>query len=410
MIRSFFRPHLHYGWVIVATGALTLFSCLGLARFAYGMLLPSMRDSLGFGYDQMGLVSTGNFIGYLVSVVVAPGLIRRYRPRAVIATGLLLIAVCMFAIGRCHSFGWLLALYCLTGIGSGLANIPVMVLVSHWFRRDRRGRAAGLMIAGNGSAIIASGYLVPALNQAFGADGWRVAWQLLAAVSLAAAVCAAAVLRNDPAELDLEPVGKAPPLNPDPSAAREPTHAGRILLHLGLLYTIFGITYMIFGTFIVSTMVEDFAFSEARAGRFWSSIGFFSVFSGVLFGTLSDRIGRKQGLLTVFAIQTVAYLLVGLRLGSAGLMIAMVLYGVSAFAIPTIMAAAVGDFLGLNRAAGAFATVTLFFAAGQVVGPGSAGLIAEASGSFSSCYLLSAALTGGAILLTLILPKPSLVE
>ena len=65
----------HYGWVIVAAGALTLFSCLGLARFAYGMLLPGMRVGLGLGFDQMGFVSTGNFLGYLVSVALTPRVI-----------------------------------------------------------------------------------------------------------------------------------------------------------------------------------------------------------------------------------------------------------------------------------------------------------------------------------------------
>ena len=37
---------LHYGWVIVLVGTLTIFACLGLARFAFGMLLPSMSSAL----------------------------------------------------------------------------------------------------------------------------------------------------------------------------------------------------------------------------------------------------------------------------------------------------------------------------------------------------------------------------
>jgi len=41
----------HDGWIIVATGALVLFSCLGLARFAYTMLLPAMQEGLGLPYD-----------------------------------------------------------------------------------------------------------------------------------------------------------------------------------------------------------------------------------------------------------------------------------------------------------------------------------------------------------------------
>ncbi len=80
------------------------------------------------------------------------------------------------------------------------------------------------------------------------------------------------------------------------------------------------------------------------------------------------------------------------------------MYGLAVFAIPTIMTAAIADYLGLARAASAFATVTLFFAAGQVAGPGLAGMLARASGSFSHAYLLSAGLTLLACVAALALP------
>ena len=59
------RPRLpfHYAWVIVATGMLCVLACLGLGRFALGMLLPSMASSLKLSYSQIGFISTGNFVG-----------------------------------------------------------------------------------------------------------------------------------------------------------------------------------------------------------------------------------------------------------------------------------------------------------------------------------------------------------
>jgi MFS family permease len=169
---------------------------------------------------------------------------------------------------------------------------------------------------------------------------------------------------------------------------------------------VFGATFMVYGTFIVTTMVKEYGFGEARAGLYWSWVGFFSLFSGVGFGALSDRIGRKRGLALVFAVQTAAYLLAGLKLGAPGLTVSIVLYGLAVFAIPAIMAAAVGDYLGLHRAATAFATVTIFFAAGQTVGPAGAGLIGRTTGSFAPAYLVAALLTAAASLLALALPSP----
>jgi MFS family permease len=163
---------------------------------------------------------------------------------------------------------------------------------------------------------------------------------------------------------------------------------------------------MIYGTFIVTTMVREYGFSEIKAGMYWSWAGFFSLFSGVVFGALSDRIGRKHGLALVFAVQTAAYLLAGLKPGSMGLIISIALYGSAVFAIPAIMAAAVGDYLGLSRAAGAFATITIFFAAGQTVGPALAGMIAKNFGGFTNAYLLAALVTAVAAICALFLPKP----
>jgi len=402
------RPRsLHYGWVIAATGALVLFACLGLARYAYTMLLPAMQSGLGLPYDRMGYIGTANFLGYLASVLMAPFLIRRYRPRATITAGLLLIGVCMLGIGRCHSFATIAFLYTLVGLGGGFANIPLMALITYWFRSGQRGKAAGLAIGGNGAAIVFAGFLVPLLNRTCGAAGWQYGWELLGLLTLAVAVCAVTLLRNDPAELGLEPVGKAPAVSPDQLRPHEHRGDGVILLRLGLIYLVFGATFMVYGTFIVTTMVREFGFSEQQAGLYWSWVGFFSLFSGVGFGALSDRIGRRYGLALVYAVQTAAYLLAGLKPGSAGLVVSIVLYGSAVFAIPAIMAAAVGDYLGISRAATAFATVTIFFAVGQTIGPAGAGLIARASGSFTSAYLLASLLTACAAIFAVCLPRPS---
>ena len=396
----------HYGWVIVMVGTLTIFACLGLARFAFGMLLPAMSDALAMSYDEMGFLGTGNFAGYLGAVAAAPLLLRRFRPRQMIAGGLLLIAACMFGIALGGSYPRILFLYTLVGIGSGFANIPVMVLVSYWFRSEKRGRAAGLIVVGSGFAIIFSGFAIPFLNAMFPQDGWRIGWVVLATIVLLVALIAAWLIRNDPAEKGLSPVGQSQELEYDPSAGRGHYSPVRILTHLGGLYFIFGATYVIYGTFIVTTMVEEYAYAEASAGMFWSWVGFFSLFSGTLFGLLSDRIGRKRGLMAVYAVQTLAYLLAGSRLGPMALFGSVVFYGVAVFAIPAIMAAAVGDYLGKARAAAAFSIITFCFAIGQTIGPALAGMVAEATGSFTTSYLTSAVLTCIAVVWAKGLPQP----
>ncbi len=397
----------HYGWVIVLAGGLSIFACLGLARFAFGMLLPSMREALGMTYDQMGFLGTGNFIGYLAGVALAPLLLRHVKPRSLIPSGLLLITVCMLGVGAVDSYHAVLILYALVGVGSGLVNIPVMALVAFWFRKEKRGQAAGLMVIGSGVAIMLSGVVIPYLNERLGDDGWRAGWLALALLVLLVAIAAALLIRNDPEDKGLTALGRDGEADYEPATAGGLSGAARTLLHLGGLYAIFGATYVIYGTFIVTTMVEEHAYAEASAGLFWAWVGFFSLFSGSVFGVLSDRYGRRGGLMTVFAVQTLAYLLAGSGLGGVAMFGSVVLYGIAVFAIPAIMAAAVGDCLGRARAAAGFSIITFFFAIGQALGPAAAGLVAESTGTFTTSYLASAVLTGFAVIWCKTLPGPT---
>lgn len=399
------RLPFHYGWVIVAAGTLTIFACLGLGRFALGMLLPGMGEGLGLTYSQMGFISTGNFMGYLVAVMVAGRMAERLGSRGVITSGLVLVAVSMMLMGEVGGFAAALVLYLVTGVGSGLANVPLMGLVSHWFGRHLRGRAAGFMVVGSGFAIVFSGHLVPMVN-ATGDDGWRLSWLALGGTALVAAVLAGLALREDPKDMGLEPVGRGTPDAAESAAGPvdEPERARKgMVLHLGLIYFLFGFTYSIFVTFIVTTLVQERGFAEDAAGTFWAWIGALSLLSGPVFGALSDRAGRRAGLVTVFLFQISAYVIAAAAMPLPFLYLSIGLFGLSAWAVPSIMAAAVGDTMGPKLAARAFGTITVFFGLGQITGPGLAGMIAEASGGFTGSYLMAALGVGLAIMLTVFL-------
>jgi len=400
----------HYGWVIVFAGMLVIFSCLGLARFSFGMLLPSMSESLQLTYAERGYLSSGYLIGYLLMVALVPLVNSRLGGRLTITTGLLLVAVSMISVGFAYDFISVLLLYTLTGMGSGLSNVPVMALVSHWFAPGLRGRAAGLISSGNGLGIVLSGFLIPALNGYTVQAGWRYGWIVLGVISLLVAVLVWFLIRNDPKEMDLSVVGEVSNRAKNQTAV-QPVPGGResrrLLSHFGILYLIFGATYMIYATFIVTTLVDERGFSESSAGMFWAWVGFLSLFSGALFGFLSDKTSRKFGIMSALAVQTLAYLLVSMNDGMLPVYASVVLFGLSAWAIPSIMAASMGDYFGAMKAAWAFSIITFFFAVGQVLGPASAGMLADVYGSFSTAFWVSATLTGVGAVIAVFLRNPA---
>ena len=407
---SFQTRSVHYGWYVVAAGTLCVFAGLGFGRFALGMLLPAMGAALGLTYSQMGLISTANFVGYLLAVLVCGSLISRMGSRLLIFLALLLVAVSMLLVSRADSFMSVAFFYTLTGMGSGASNVPMMALVASWFSSGQRGKAAGFIVIGSGFAILLSGKLIPYLNQLSELDGWRISWLVLGVIVLCISIICFLVIRDSPAELGLKPFDGMKTTRPDGRSSFEDGHASvtkKTIYHLGALYFLFGYTYVIYATFIVTTLVQERGFSETVAGNFWSWVGFLSLFSGPVFGTLSDKLGRKTGLIMVFSIQMCAYMLVALSLPGLFLYLSIGFYGIVAWAIPSIMAALVGDYVGPRKTARVFGFITFIFALGQIAGPAVAGFLAEKYGSFSSSFFMAALFAGLAIVLASFLKKPA---
>jgi predicted MFS family arabinose efflux permease len=329
--------------------------------------------------------------------------------RKLIVIALVIIGSSMALISQAGSFGAILVLYFITGMGSGAANVPVMGLITAWFDRSIRGRAAGFVVIGSGFAIVVSGKLIPFVNRLIGPEGWRMNWLILAGAVTTIAFVAHSFLRNTPGDKGLEPFGsdgrtmEQVPLSQEQGQS---IYKNRTLYLLGAIYFLFGYTYVIYATFIVTTLVKERGFSETIAGNFWSWVGLLSLLSGPVFGTLSDKLGRKTGLMIVFSLQMLAYLMVAADLPMFFLYCSIGFYGVVAWSIPSIMVAAVSEYVGVDKALAAFGFITFIFGLGQITGPSIAGILAERTGSFSSSFFMAAAFAGLAILLTAFLKKP----
>jgi MFS family permease len=91
-----------------------------------------------------------------------------------------------------------------------------------------------------------------------------------------------------------------------------------------------------------------------------------------------------------------------------GFYVSAILFGITAWSIPTIMAAAAGDFVGPRLAPAGLGFITLFFGVGQVFGPWVGGKLAVLSGSFTYSFVLAAAISFAGMVASLYLKKPSM--
>ena len=72
---------------------------LGITRFAYGLLLPVMREDLDWGYTLAGAMNTANASGYLLGALATPWLMRRFGAARVLLAGAVLASGFMAASG-----------------------------------------------------------------------------------------------------------------------------------------------------------------------------------------------------------------------------------------------------------------------------------------------------------------------
>ncbi len=383
---------------------LVVLGAVGLARFAFGMILPAMAGDLGLDYRQQGFLGASYFLGYLAVVALMPWLAPKLGARRLCVGGLALVAASLLAMSLGRDYVFLSTSYFITGLGSGAAFIGAMSLPAFWFHPSHRARGAGVATAGAGVGILLSGLLVPWVSAGVGMAPWQLVWLIFAALALLFCLLAAVILRNRPADLGLAPYGRAGNGAAEQLAADTgPTRNWPILLHLGVIYALFAATGLTYTTFIVTTMVDDLSVGVATAGLLWAGVGGLSIFSGGLFGTISDRLGHRAGMLSALFVQAVAYALIAAGTGMIGLYLSIILFGLSAWSLPSIVAAAAGDYLGPEKAAAGFAILTLMFAFGQVLGPAGAGILAGWTGGFAISYGVAAGLNVLALVFCLFL-------
>lgn len=406
---------LHYGYVILAAGVITVVGCIGLARFGYNVVMPYMRQGLGLSNAQAGLIGSAGLVGYMLFSALGGLLASRYGARLVVGLSMLLAGVSLALLGLGGPFLVAALLQFLTGVGSAGANIAVMGLASAWFARRRRAMATGILTGGSGIGAALAGFVVPKVAGYSAVAGWRLAWLLMGLTVMACGAVGYLFLRNRPAELGLAPLGEEPPAQEggcrqeEPAGVRGWPRVYRLtqLWYLGLVYFAFGFAYIIYGTFSSQTIVQDWGLGAALAGKVWAVAGIFAIFCGLFWGVLADRFGRLRILAVIYAQLAAANLVFALSTGSlAGLWISAVAFGFAHAAIAGIVAALCGDWVGGDLAPAALGFAAMFFAAGQAIGPAVAGYLADAFASFRIPYLVAVVVAGLGSLGCLVLRPP----
>jgi MFS family permease len=376
---------IQYGWVIVGVGVLVKMAGLGFGRFAYPMLLPSMRESLGFNYIDMGLLSGAIMLGYLLFSLIGGVLATHFGPKRIVIASVLCGALSMFFIGRLSGFFPLLFFTFAMGAGGAGAHISMTTLPMTWFDERRLGRAVGVLTGGTGLGIIVTGLLLPYLLSNLGKEAWRQCWLVLASISFAVAIMGWILLREKPSQTTLLSSSAVEDRKGIPSKGKKDKLTLKAIF---VIYFIFGFAYNIYATYFVAYVVEEIGLSEKAAGDIWALFGWMCMGSGLFWGFLSDRMGRREALLWNNGIISMSVLLPLLFHQPLLLGLSAFLFGSTFLGTVAVIAASVGDQVGEKRAS-VYGLVTLIHGTGQFLGTTLGGYFRDLTGSFQLTLISS---------------------
>ncbi len=358
---------------------------LGIGRFAYALVLPDMREDLGWSYSAAGFMNTINAVGYLVGALMAARLIQRVGWSAAIRGGTL---ACLAALATCALSGNFVALSLarlVLGIGAAAGFVAGGALAAAIAQaHPARGNfLLSLFYAGPGVGILASGLVAPYTLQHFGPGSWWIVWWVLTLLSAAMTVPLFLVKIESKARF---------------SEGGQAAFALRPILIYLAGYFLFGAGYIAYMTFMIA-YVRDGGGGAAAQAAFWGLIGI-SAFVTPWFwrGVLAlDRGGLSTAI--ILGTNAIGAGLPMLGHSPAWLAVSAVVFGVAFFAVVGSTTAFVRFNYPPETWPRAIAAMTISFGVGQTLGPIVVGAITDALGSLSYALNVSAALLAlGAVL------------
>ena len=362
---------------IVAGLAMGPAVALGLARFSYALLLPAMRNDLGWSYADAGAMNTANAAGYLAGALIAAAVTRRFGIKGTFLAGILVTALGVGAAGLTSRFMVLMSLRILAGLSGALTFVAggsMTAAVSG--SAARAPLALGIYFAGGGLGVAMSALTVPLLLDTV---GWRGGWMVLGALALTANLIALPALQRAPLPAEQYTTAK--------ESAWSPRNMSIELMG----YVLFGAGYIAYATFIIAQLRESSHFTPQEITFFWAFLGCAAIAGVFAWGPALTRLRGGRGAAAVIAVVTLGAVLPLLSGSRPIAYLSALLFGGSFLSTITAVTSFARRTAPPEAWTKAIAALTVAFGIGQCVGPILSGYLSDGPAGVRTGLQVSAA-------------------
>ncbi len=393
---------LHYGWVVVAAGA--LMGCVAIGTtFSLAVFLKPMAEATGWSRTGVSSAMTVVFLTMGVGGFGWGTLTDRFGPRIVVLSGGVLLGLGLALASRATSLLEFQLVYgIMVGGAAGAVFAPTMATVTGWFDKHRS-LAVSLVSAGMGAApmIISpfAGWLITRYD-------WRASQLCIAILAWALLIPAALFVRRPPMPTARAAGGAAAP---DSAAADPAMTASRALC--SPQFIVLGSTFFaccathsgpIFHTVSYAMLC---GIAPITAVTIYSMEGLAGLGGRLVFGLSGDKFGAKRALVVGLLIQAFGAGAYYFTRTLGEFYAVAIVFGFTYGGVMPLYAVIAREYFPMRIMGTVLGAATMVSCLGMAFGPAIGGWIFDHTGGYGWLYLGSFAVGLGAVAIALTFPR-----
>jgi MFS family permease len=388
------RTSVFYGWWIVASFSVMTLTSTGI-RHAVGPFLKPITADLGLDRATFSIVIALSLFLYGVFGPLTGIVLDRFGVRLTASAGTLLLVASLILTGLVRNF-WEFALVYGVLLSLGLALTgPVVAsgVVARWFSK-RRGTALSLLAS---ASMTGMSLLVPMVTWLILTTGWRTTYMLIGVGVLVIMLPLSLwVIRESPESMGLGADGATP--EPGATLASKQRVTATTAMQTLAFWQLAGSFFTCgFSMSLLSAhgvpMLTDHGYTPMFASWTFGVLGGSSIGGTVLLGLLSDRLGRRPVLSSIYAGRILIFAgLFLIRDNPVAILGVAVLGGITMAGTGSMTSALTADIWGRFSVSPVLGVIFLVHQTGSAIGSLLAGALFEATGGYGAMFVIACVL------------------
>ena len=395
----------HYGWLVLALSFLATLASAGIRSSPAVMIVPF---ELEFGWSRAGIASavSVNLLLFGVAAPISGWLLDRFGSRRVMLGSLSLLVIGVSGTTVMKEYWQLVLLWgVVVGLSAGgVGSVLSATVANRWFVK-RRGLALGIL---NSASSTGQLIFIPLLMVEIVAGGWRLGSWTLVAVALALIPLVFLLMRDDPADVGLEPYGSKDGRASGSQSLASLRAAGggdasvplsqvfrtsTFWLLAASFFVCGGTSQGLIGTHLIPHSI-DHGIPEVTAAATVGIMGGLNFVGTILSGWIIDRVEPRKWLALVYALRGVSLFILPFVTDYSGLFLFAVVYGLDWFATVPPTVALTADTFGKRNVGRVFGWIFLSHQVGAALAAAGGGMVRVWLGDYEFAFL-----TGGVMAL-----------